>query len=95
MSYLVNVYTPQAQINSVNSLKTIPVDASVMTGTDHDVQLLGNLADLSAEGTPGVITHGNIMPLFDVYVSTEGRDLGGCAGRRGNRREEYGGRTAS
>ncbi|MBX3237525.1 MAG: efflux RND transporter permease subunit [Nitrospiraceae bacterium] len=77
MSYLVNVYTPQAQINSVNSLKTIPVDASVMTGTDHDVQLLGNLADLSAEGTPGVITHGNIMPLFDVYVSTEGRDLGG------------------
>jgi multidrug efflux pump subunit AcrB len=41
------------------------------------VQLLGNLADLSAEGTPGVITHGNIMPLFDIYISAEGRDLGG------------------
>ncbi|MGD9726797.1 MAG: efflux RND transporter permease subunit, partial [Nitrospiraceae bacterium] len=38
---------------------------------------LGNLADLSAEGTPGVITHGNIMPLFDIFVSAEGRDLGG------------------
>jgi multidrug efflux pump subunit AcrB len=24
-----------------------------------------------------VITHGNIMPLFDIYVSAEGRDLGG------------------
>jgi len=41
------------------------------------VQLLGNLANLSVEGTPGMITHGNIMPLFDVYVSSEGRDLGG------------------
>ena len=28
MSYLINVYTPQSQINSVNSLKTIPVDSS-------------------------------------------------------------------
>ncbi len=76
MSYLINVYTPQAQINSVNSLKTVPVDAS-NNASDHEVQLLGNLADLTAEGTPGVITHGNIMPLFDVYVSAEGRDLGG------------------
>jgi len=77
MSYLINVYTPQPQINSINSLKTIPVDSSGGTRGDHDVQLLGNLADLTAEGTPGVITHGNIMPLFDIYVSAEGRDLGG------------------
>lgn len=77
MSYLVNVYTPQAQTNSLNSLKTIPVDSSDSASADHGVQLLGNLASLSAEGTPGVITHANIMPLFDIYVSTEGRDLGG------------------
>jgi multidrug efflux pump subunit AcrB len=76
MSYLINVYTPQAQINSVNSLKTVPVDAS-SNGSDRGVQLLGNLAELTAEGTPGVITHANIMPLFDIYVSAEGRDLGG------------------
>ena len=75
MSYLINVYTPQSQINSINSLKTVPVDSSNdMTG--GEVQLLGNLASLSAEGTPGVITHGNIMPLFDIYVSVENRDLG-------------------
>jgi multidrug efflux pump subunit AcrB len=79
MSYLINVYTPQSQINSLNSLKTTPVDAS-NNASDTDVQLLGNLATLSAEGTPGVITHGNIMPLFDVYVSAEGRDLGGVLG---------------
>ena len=79
MSYLINVYTPQSQINSLNSLRTVPVDSSD-NPSKEDVQLLGNLADLSAEGTPGVITHGNIMPLFDIYISAEGRDLGGVLG---------------
>ncbi|GAB1723667.1 MAG: hypothetical protein NTNFB01_25630 [Nitrospira sp.] len=77
MSYLINVYTPQPQIDSVNSLKTIPIEASGHPSNDQDVQLLGNLAEISAEGTPGVITHGNLMPLFNIYVSAEGRDLGG------------------
>ncbi len=84
MSYLINVYTPQPQVNSINSLKTIPVKSSdgPSNNSDNsskkdDVQLLGNLAKLSVEGTPGVVTHGNIMPLFDIYVSAEGRDLGG------------------
>ncbi|HLZ33032.1 MAG TPA: efflux RND transporter permease subunit [Nitrospira sp.] len=76
MSYLINVYTPQPQINSVNSLKTVPVESSD-NSSDNDVQLLGNLAKISAEGTPGVVTHGNIMPLFNIYISAEGRDLGG------------------
>ncbi|MDF0675518.1 MAG: efflux RND transporter permease subunit [Nitrospira sp.] len=75
MSYLINVYTPQPFINSVNSLKTVPVDSS--NDLKGEVQLLGNLSDLIPEGTPGVITHGNIMPLFDIYVSVEDRDLGG------------------
>jgi multidrug efflux pump subunit AcrB len=75
MSYLINVYTPQSQINSINSLKTVPVDSSSDT-TDGEVQLLGNLATLTPEGTPGVVTHGNIMPLFNIYVSVEDRDLG-------------------
>ena len=76
MSYLINVYTPQSQINSLNSLRTVPTNSSD-NPSKEDIQLLGNLADLSAEGTPGVITHGNIMPLFNIYVSAEGRDLGG------------------
>ena len=77
MSYLINVYTPQSQINSINSLKTIPVDSSSNSSNESEMQLLGNLANISAEGTPGVVTHGNIMPLFNIYVSAEGRDLGG------------------
>src|SRR5215470_16383982 len=77
MSYLINVYTPQSQVDSVNSLRTIPVNSSSNHSNDQDVQLLGNLSKISAEGTPGMITHGNLLPLFDLYVSAEERDLGG------------------
>jgi multidrug efflux pump subunit AcrB len=76
MSYMINVYNPQPQISSLNSIKTVPVDSSNGAAKD-DVQLLGNLARITPIGTPGVVTHGNIMPLFDIYVSAEGRDLGG------------------
>ena len=45
--------------------------------TTGNTQLLGNVATLSVVGTPGLITHQDLMPLFDIYVSAEGRDLGG------------------
>jgi multidrug efflux pump subunit AcrB len=80
MSYRINVYTPQAQLTSVKDLMTVPVgregrEQGEPSGAQRNVQLLGNLAKISAIGTPGAVTHGNIMPLIDVYVSAEGRDL--------------------
>jgi multidrug efflux pump subunit AcrB len=78
MSYRINVYTPQAQLTSVKDLMTVPVgreEVDDSSGAVRNVQLLGNLAKISAIGTPGAVTHGNIMPLIDVYVSAEGRDL--------------------
>lgn len=77
MSYRINVYTPQPQLTSIKDLMTVPVtQMNARSSEGTDVQLLGNLANISAIGTPGVITHGNIMPLFDIFVSAEGRDLG-------------------
>ncbi|QJD28665.1 efflux RND transporter permease subunit [Methylococcus geothermalis] len=77
LSYQVNVYLPQPQLASINDLLTIPVDKGDMNPTGKDMQLLGNVASLSVTGTPGVVTHMDIMPVFDIYVSAEGRDLGG------------------
>src|SRR4029077_6573070 len=68
MSYRINVYTPQPQLTSINDLKTVPVGReetdSDSSGAVRNVQLLGNLAKISAIGTPGAVTHGNIMPLI-------------------------------
>lgn len=80
MSYRINVYTPQPQLTSLKDLMTVPVakegQESTSEGGVVNPQLLGNLANLRPVGTPGAITHGNIMPLIDVYVAAEGRSLG-------------------
>ncbi len=80
MSYRINVYTPQPQLTSLKDLMTVPVakegHESTSEGGVVNSQLLGNLANLKPVGTPGAVTHGNIMPLIDVYVATEGRSLG-------------------
>jgi multidrug efflux pump subunit AcrB len=79
-SYRLNVYTPQPQLTSVRDLKTIPVapeNREHAEGSVENLQLLGNLTDLSLIGTPGVVTHRNLLPMIDLLVSAEGRDLGG------------------
>jgi multidrug efflux pump subunit AcrB len=79
MSYRINVYTPQAQLTSIKDLMVVPVGReqgeSLQDGETRNVQLLGNMAKITPIGTPGAVTHGNIMPLIDVYVAAEGRDL--------------------
>ena len=80
MSYRINVYTPQPQLTSLKDLMTVPISKegqeSTAEGGVVNPQLLGNLANLRPVGTPGAVTHGNIMPLIDVYVAAEGRSLG-------------------
>ncbi len=79
-SYRLNVYTPQPQLTSIKDLQTIPVAAENREheeGAGSGVQMLGNMTNLSLIGTPGVVTHRNLLPMIDVLVSAEGRDLGG------------------
>ena len=72
ISYQINIYTPQNQLTSTNDMLTVPVGEG-----DGKPQLLGNVTTMSVVGTPGLITHQDVMPLFNIYVSAEGRDLGG------------------
>lgn len=79
-SYRLNVYTPQPQLTSVKNLMTIPVAPEHREheeGLEESLQLLGNVTKLSLIGTPGVVTHRNLLPMIDLLVSAEGRDLGG------------------
>ncbi|GAB1718933.1 MAG: RND transporter [Nitrosospira sp.] len=77
MSYQINIYQPQPQVTSINELNRIPVKPIGEGGLDQGYQLLGNLTKKSPVGTPGLVTHRGIMPLIEVYVSAEGRGLGG------------------
>ncbi|MDF3099876.1 efflux RND transporter permease subunit [Burkholderia sp. BCCIQ04A] len=78
VQYPLQIQTPQYNLSSVDDLLGTPISASGRTGTP--LQLLGNLVQVRSTANPAVITHYNIRPAIDVYVSVESRDLGAVAG---------------
>ncbi|MET3213814.1 UNVERIFIED_ORG: multidrug efflux pump subunit AcrB [Burkholderia territorii] len=78
VQYPLQIQTPQYNLSSVDDLLGTPISASGRTGMP--LQLLGNLVQVRSTVNPAVITHYNIRPAIDVYVSVEGRDLGAVAG---------------
>ena len=76
VSHLVNLQTPQDQLTSINDLETIPVDQGDGDPTGRATQLLGGLSDITQTGRPLEVSHRDIMPVIDIYASTQGLDLG-------------------
>ena len=76
ISHLVNIQTPQDQLSSINDLETITVDKGDGNPANVQPQLVGGLSTITQTGTPGLVSHYNIMPVIDIYANVEGRDLG-------------------
>ncbi|NRO98888.1 AcrB/AcrD/AcrF family protein [Paraburkholderia sp. NMBU_R16] len=75
VEYNVAVQEPEYQVSSVDQLLRTPVSGSATGPT----QLLGNLVHVSPQNQFAEVTHHNIRPVIDLYVSVEGRDLGSVA----------------
>ena len=71
--YNVAVQVPQYKVDSMQALENIPVPSLAAPGR----QVLGNLAEVSLQPEPAVVSHYDAQPRIDVYASVEGRDLGG------------------
>ena len=76
VAHLVNVQTPQDQMQSINALQTIPVSNIAGTEPTAQPEIVGGLAGISTTAIPGVVSHSAIMPVVDIYANVEGRDLG-------------------
>jgi multidrug efflux pump subunit AcrB len=76
VSHLVNLQTPQSQLTSMNDLETIPIDQGDGDPNGRGVQILGGLSQITQIGRPLEVSHRDIMPVVDIYASTQGRDLG-------------------
>ena len=76
VSHLVNIQTPQNELQTMNSLEAIPIDKGDGDPGGRSAQLLGALSTITQTGTPLLASHYNILPVIDIYVSTQGRDLG-------------------
>jgi multidrug efflux pump subunit AcrB len=73
VSYPIVAQTPQYKVDTLAKLQDLPV-----TGASGS-QILGGLSSIRRDTTPGVVTHYAIQPSFDVYATTQGRDLGAVA----------------
>ena len=76
IAHLVNIQTPQNQLTSFNDLQTITVDKGDGNPNNLPPQIVGGLSSITQTGTPGLVSHNNIMPVIDIYANVEGRDLG-------------------
>ncbi len=79
LSYLINIYTPQKLLTNMNQLETIPVTPGDGNPENKVPQLLGAMGEIRPVGTPGEVSHYNILPVIDIYATNEGRDLGAVA----------------
>ena len=81
--YNIAVQTPQYKVDDLDALLRTPVNPpgalAAANGTAPSSQVLSNLVSVRPTQTQALVTHYNIQPVIDLYVSVEDRDLGGVA----------------
>jgi len=73
VSYQVAVQSPQYRVTSMQDLMNTPVNDPNVANS----QVLSNLVQVTPVVRPAVVSHYNVLPVIDVYASTQDRDLGG------------------
>jgi multidrug efflux pump subunit AcrB len=77
--YYLAVQTPEYRVNSLNALKNTPVSSLLTVGGQPVPGMLSNVAKLKRDTVPTNSNQSNIQPVFEVYASIQGRDLGNVA----------------
>jgi multidrug efflux pump subunit AcrB len=78
--YYIAVQTPQYQVSSMGDLGNTPVSTGTAPPTTQPVPgELQNVATFTRDSVPGSANEANIQPVYEVYASTQGRDLGSVA----------------
>jgi multidrug efflux pump subunit AcrB len=75
--YYLAVQTPESKVASLNDLANTPVSAATLGAGNVVVPgLLSNVATIKRGSVPTNSNQTNIQPVYDVYASLQGRDLG-------------------
>src|SRR3984885_2071190 len=78
--YYIVVQTPEHLVSSLGELGNTPVSTQVASNGSLIPGLLSNVATLKRERVPTNLNQTNIQPVYEVYASAQGRDLGGISG---------------
>src|SRR5438445_231923 len=77
--YYLAVQTPERLVNSLNALGNTPVSTSLAVSGQTVPGMLSNVATFKRDKVATNSNQTNIQPVFDVYASVQGRDLGSVA----------------
>jgi len=77
--YYLAVQTPEYRVNSLNALNNTPVSSLLTVGGQPVPGMLSNVAKLKRDTVPTNSNQSNIQPVYEVYASIQGRDLGSVA----------------
>jgi len=77
--YYLAVQTPEYKVNSLNALGNTPVSTSLAVSGQVVPGMLSNVATFKRDTVPTNANQTNVQPVFDVYASVQGRDLGSVA----------------
>ncbi|MFT8675242.1 MAG: efflux RND transporter permease subunit [Acetobacter sp.] len=76
VSHLIDIQTPAPFLQTMNDLELTPIDKGDGNPGGQQPQILGGLSEITQVGTPAEVAHYNIMPVFDIYATNVGLDLG-------------------
>jgi multidrug efflux pump subunit AcrB len=74
--YYIAVQTPEPKVSSLNDLGNTPVSSAIGSGGVPVPGLLSNVATFKRDTVPTNANQTNIQPVYEVYASVQGRDLG-------------------
>src|ERR1700729_4215085 len=77
--YYLAVQTPEYRVDSLNALGNTPVSTLLAVSGQIVPGMLSNVATFERDKVATNSNQSNIQPVFDVYASVQGRDLGGVA----------------
>jgi len=78
--YYIAVQTPEHLVSSLNDISNTPVSTAIGANGPPIPGLLSNVATLKRDSVPTNLNQTNIQPVYDVYASAQGRDLGSVSG---------------
>ena len=76
--YYLAVQTPEYRLSSKDDLDNTPIASSILGGAVVP-ENFGNVARARRVAVQSVYNQSNIQPVYDVYASLQGRDLGSAA----------------
>ena len=77
--YYIAVQTPEPRLSSMDNLRNTPVSTGLSPRGNPVPGLLSNVATLQRGSVPTNSNQANIQPVYEVYASVQGRDLGGVS----------------